>query len=161
MSLHDALIRDHAWNGHCNARGVDIIKTYEGWSAEPYICPTGYWTIGYGSIWGADGKRITADSPSVSEAEGELLLRRELAHVETAIRALVRVPLNEHQFSALCSWTYNLGSGRLKTSTLRQKLNRGDYDGAAAEFHKWNRGGGKVLAGLVRRRKSEVELFNT
>jgi len=161
MTLHDALLENQAWDGRCNARGVAIIKFYEGWSSEPYVCPAGYWTIGYGSIWGVDGKRITPDSDPISEAEGEVLLRRELAHAETAIRALVRVPLNENQFSALCSWTYNLGSGRLKTSTLRQKLNRGDYDGAGQEFLKWCMAGGRKLPGLVRRRKAELELWQT
>jgi len=159
MTLHDTLIADHAWDGHCNARGLHIIKQFEGWSAEPYICPAGYWTIGYGSIWGLDGSRITGASNPISQDEGELFLRREVAHVEQAIRALVRVPLNENQFSALCSWTYNLGSGRLKTSTLRQKLNRHDYEGAAAEFPKWTLAGGKRLQGLVRRRAAEKALF--
>ena len=159
MTLHDTLIEEHAWDGKCNARGLSIIKHYEGWSAEPYICPAGYWTIGYGSIWRLDGKRVAGDCDPISQDEGEFLLRREVGHVEQAIRALVRVPLNENQFSALCSWTYNLGSGRLKSSSLRMHLNRGQYDKAAAEFPKWTLAGGKRLQGLVRRRAAEKALF--
>jgi lysozyme len=69
--------------------------------------------------------------------------------------------LSENQFSALCSWVFNLGSGRLQSSTLRSKLNRGDHDGAGQEFLKWCMGGGRKLPGLVRRRKAELELWET
>lgn len=161
MMLHDALISKHVWDGHCNARGLDIIKTFEGWSSTPYVCPAGIWTIGWGATRSLDGSPVAKDSPEISETEGEALLRMELRHAERAIRLLVKVPLNENQFSSLSSWVFNLGSGRLQSSTLRLKLNRGDYDGAGQEFLKWCMGGGRKLPGLVRRRKAELELWQT
>ena len=100
-------------------------------------------------------------SPPISEDEGKALLRKHLDRVESDIRKLVLVPLNENEFSALCSFTYNLGSGRLQSSTLRSKLNRGNRLGAANEFPKWRRAGGRILRGLVLRREAERQLFLT
>lgn len=148
-------------NGQINARGLSIIKTFEGWSPSVYVCPAGVPTIGYGSIWSLDGKRVTMDHPNISKSEGQILLQRELHHIQRAIGQLVNVPLNTNQYSALASWTFNLGSGRLQSSTLRRKLNRGDYDGASAEFPKWRRAGGKILKGLVIRRAEERKLFDS
>ena len=143
----------------CNDAGIEIIKHFEGWSAKAYQDPIGIWTIGYGSIWDLDGERVTGSTPVLTEAEGEQLLRRELHHVEKAVSRLILVELTENAFSSLCSFTYNLGSTRLKSSTLRAKLNRGDYMGASAEFPKWRRAGGRILPGLVRRRVEERKLF--
>jgi len=78
---------------------------------------------------------------------------------ERAVRKLVTVPLNSHQFDALVSFCYNCGEGNLSRSTLLKKVNAGDHVGAAKEFHKWNKGGGKVLPGLTRRRASESLLY--
>jgi lysozyme len=72
---------------------------------------------------------------------------------------MTKVPLKQHQFDALVSFAYNVGVGNLRSSTLLRKLNAGDYDGAALEFHRWNRSKGKVLPGLVRRRAAEALLF--
>jgi len=143
----------------CNDAGVEIIKHFEGWSAKAYQDPIGIWTIGFGSIWQLDGERVTEKTPPLTKEEGEVLLRRELHHVEKAVDRLITVELTENAFSSLCSWCYNLGSGRLKSSTLRAKLNRGDYKGASAEFPKWRRAGGIILSGLVRRRVEERKLF--
>ena len=159
MSLHKTLVEKHSWDGLVNARGISIIKTFEGYSPTVYHCPAGIPTIGYGSIWDMDGKRVKASQPKITKAQAETLLLREIHHVERAIRTLIRVPLNQNQFSALASWTFNLGSGRLQSSTLRTKLNRGDYDGAALEFPKWRRAGGKILQGLVKRRAVEKALY--
>ncbi len=141
--------------------GLDLIKHYEGWSAKPYLDPVNIPTIGYGSIWDANGDRVTMAHPQIDKAAGEALLACELAHVERAIGRLIRAPLTENQFAALASFTYNLGSGRLQSSTLRMLVNRGDYAGAADEFPKWRRAGGKILLGLVRRRADERELWLT
>jgi lysozyme len=89
-----------------------------------------------------------------------VLFRREIASCEKAVRSLIHVDLSADQFSALVSWTYNLGSGRLQSSTLRAKLNRGNYFGASAEFPKWRRAGGVIMLGLVRRREAELALFD-
>ena len=116
-------------------------------------------TIGYGSTWTFDGSRVTLHHPSITEDEAEILLLREIRNSEKAVDRLIQVDLNENEFSALCSFVYNLGSGNLQSSTLRAKLNRTDYEGAANEFPKWRRAGGRILAGLVRRRAAEKALF--
>ena len=84
---------------------------------------------------------------------------KELLTTENAVARLVRSPLTENQFSAVCCLVYNVGSGKFRSSTIRMKLNRKDYEGAANEFWKWRRAGGKILRGLVRRRKEEELLF--
>lgn len=142
-----------------NKAGIDIIASFEGWSSEVYQDPIGIPTIGYGSIWDANGERVTMDHPPISREEGEQLLLREIEHVEGAITYLTTVPLTENQFSALCSLVYNIGSGNYQSSILRMKLNRGEYSGAAGEFWKWRRAGGRILKGLVRRRTAEADLF--
>ncbi|MDB4725928.1 lysozyme [bacterium] len=158
--LHDQLIEKHSWDGHINEAGLSIIKTFEGFSEAPYLCPAGIPTIGYGSTWDQEGNRVTMEHPNITESGGQRLLDREVRHTELAVNSLILVALNENQFSALCSFTYNLGSGNLQSSTLRAKLNRGDYEGASAEFPKWRRAGGRILKGLVRRRAIERELFD-
>ena len=159
MSTGKIVGEKHGWDGHVNARGISIIKTFEGYSPKVYRCPAGVPTIGYGSIWDLDGKRVTMSQQKITKAQAETLLLREIHHVERAIRHLIRVPLNQNQFSALASWTFNLGSGRLQSSTLRTKINREDHDGAALEFPKWRRAGGKILQGLGKRRAVEKTLY--
>jgi lysozyme len=144
-----------------NAGGLSIILVAEGFVAEPYRCPAGIASIGYGSTILLNGRRVTMASKAVTKDEGEALLRRHLDRVETDISKLIRIPLNENEFSALCSWTYNLGSGRLQSSTLRAKLNRGERLGAANEFPKWRWANGRILRGLVIRREAERQLFLT
>ena len=159
MTIHDQLIAKYAWDGHVNEAGLGIIKFFEGWSSSAYRCPANRWTIGWGSTWDIDGNSVTADHPDIDKTTGTALLRRELRHVESAINRLIKVPLNQNQFSALASWTFNLGSGKLQSSTLRAKINRGDHDGAELEFPKWRRAGGKILQGLVKRRAVEQTLY--
>ena len=160
MSLHDHLIAQYSWDGHINEAGLGIIKSFEGWSSSAYRCPANRWTIGWGSTWDIKGNPVTASHPDIDEATGTALLRRELRHVEGAINRLIRVPLNANQFSSLCSFAFNVGTGNLQNSTLRSKLNRGEYDGASHEFPKWRRAAGKILKGLVLRRIAELELFD-
>ena len=142
-----------------NAAGLAIIKHFEGFSPVPYMDPVGIPTIGYGSIWGLDWRRVTMAHPEINDDDGEVMLSRMLQHTERAVARLIRVPLSEDQFSALASFTYNLGSGNLQSSTLRMKANRGDMIGAGVEFPKWRRAGGSVLRGLVLRRAAERALW--
>ena len=144
-----------------NQEGLDIIKSFEGYSSSVYLCPANRWTIGYGSTWDMKGNPITKDQPDISEEEGENLLRRELNHCYHAIDNMVTCELDEHMFSALCSFIFNVGSGNFQRSTMRMKLNRGEYLGASDEFPKWRKGGGRILKGLVRRRGEERRLFRT
>lgn len=143
-----------------NAEAVQLIKDFEGFVPKWYRDPVGVWTIGYGHTDSAGSpKYATSKTMVLSEAEGTAILQRDLGQYEDAVARLVKVPLNENQHGALVSFTYNLGEGNLGQSTLLRKLNAGDYAGAAAEFPRWNKAGGKELAGLTRRRAAEQALF--
>ena len=144
---------------HINERGIETVKSFEGFSLKPYLCPAKVWTIGYGSTTGSDGGPVDPDMEPISEVHADALLGRDLETSERWVSRLSKEPLSENQFSALVSFTFNAGCGALQRSTLRMKLNRGEYLGAADEFPKWRRAGGRILAGLVRRRAAERVLF--
>lgn len=133
--------------------GIDLIKRFEGLKLTAYRCPAGVPTIGYGHT------RTARMGQAITEATAEALLREDLAEYEQCVTRLVHAPLDQHQFDALVSFAFNIGCPRLSASTLLTKLNRLDYAGAADELLRWNRGGGKVLRGLVRRREAERALF--
>ncbi|MBE9177552.1 lysozyme [Oculatella sp. LEGE 06141] len=136
-----------------NQAGLDLIKSFEGLRLTAYICPAGVPTIGYGSTAGVKmGDRLTP-------AQAETLLRRDLVRFEKAVDTLVKVPLTDNQFSALVSFAFNVGIGALQQSTLLKLINQKNYQAAAQELLKWNRGGGRVLPGLTRRRVAEQRLF--
>lgn len=137
--------------------GVDLVKSFEGFSTTPYKCPAGVLTIGYGHT-GAD----VTPGIRIDPQQAEILLRKDLKEAEKAVAEKVKIPLNQVQFDALVSFTFNVGSGALSTSTLLKRLNAGEDPGTVAkeELPRWNKGdGGKVLEGLTRRRLSEVDLF--
>lgn len=142
-----------------NQATIDLIKTFEGWSPEPYLCPARVWTIGWGATRGPDGGPVTASTPPISQEIGEALLLRDCSRFSQAVSGLIVADLNDNQFGALVSFTYNLGPGRLRSSTLRALVNRGDFDGAAGQFQRWVYAGGVRLNGLVRRREAERRLF--
>lgn len=135
-------------------RNKEIIKQSEGLRLEAYLCPAGVWTIGYGHT----GKDVV-EGMKITRGEAEELLEGDLEKFEKDILKMVKVGLTQNQFDALVSFTYNVGGGALKTSTLLKKLNAGDYMGAADEFLKWTKAGGKELPGLVKRRRTERALF--
>lgn len=139
-------------------KGIELIKEFEGLRTTAYKCPAGVWTIGYGHTGAVDGKPITSGM-KITAAKATELLRGDLAKFEAAVNSYVKATLTQNMFDALVSFSFNVGAGALKTSTLLRKLNAGDYDGAADEFLKWNKAGGVVLNGLVRRRKAERTLF--
>ena len=139
--------------------GLILVKHYEGFSNEAYRCPASYWTIGYGAIWGINGRRVTEDHPNFNEVQGGQLLKRDLSIAERGVLKQTKVPLTDNQFDALCSFVFNLGSGAFQSSTLRRRLNRGDYEGAANEFPRWVFAGGRKLKGLIKRRSDERLLF--
>lgn len=141
-----------------NNAGIALIKEFEGLELTAYKDPVGVWTIGYGHTSAAGSPKVFAGQ-RITPAEAESILRQDLAKFEGYVNSAVNVALNENQHAALVSFTYNLGPGNLNSSTLLKKLNKGDYTGAAAEFARWNRAGGKVLAGLTRRRAAERDLF--
>jgi len=133
---------------------TELIRAFEGLELKAYKCPAGVLTIGYGHT-----KTVTAGMV-ITEEEAEALLREDLLWVEETINNKVTVPLTQSQYDALASFIYNVGSGAFTKSTLLRKLNTGDYVGASAEFKRWNKADGRVLKGLVRRRKAEQELFD-
>ena len=142
-----------------NSEGISIIKKWEGWSSKVYLCPANRFTIGYGSCWDIKGAPVGADHPDITREEGEALLRREISHVEKAVGRLIKAELTDNMFSSLCSWTYNLGSGALQRSTLRQCILRGQYEEAGDQYLRWVYAGGRRLMGLVKRRQEERLLF--
>lgn len=134
-------------------KGLDLVKRFEGCFLKAYKCPANVWTIGYGHT------KTVKPGQLITHEEAEELLKKDMKEFENHVNKLVKVELTQNQFDALVSFTFNVGAGALKRSTLLKKLNRGDYDGAANEFRRWNRGGGRVLRGLVRRRAAEKDLF--
>ncbi|HDX4060216.1 TPA: lysozyme [Citrobacter freundii] len=139
-------------------KGIALIKEFEGCKLTAYQDSVGVWTIGYGWTQPVDGKPIRAGM-TIKQETAERLLKTGLVRYESDVSRLVKVGLTQGQFDALVSFTYNLGSRALSTSTLLRKLNCGDYTGSADEFLRWNKAGGKVLNGLTRRREAERALF--
>lgn len=139
-------------------KGIALIKQFEGCKLTAYQDSVGVWTIGYGWTQPVDGKPIRAGM-TIKQETAERLLKNGLVSYESDVSRLVKVGVNQGQFDALVSLTYNLGARSLSTSTLLRKLNAGDYAGAADEFMRWNKAGGKVLNGLTRRREAERALF--
>lgn len=135
--------------------GIELIKGFEGLRLSKYQDVVGKWTIGYGHLI------LPSESfPNpLTEKQAEDLLRKDLATSEAGVARLVKVKLSQQQFDALVSFTFNLGAGNLQSSTLLKKLNAGDYSGAAEELLRWNKAGGKEVAGLTRRRAAERKLF--
>lgn len=136
-------------------KGLDLIKGFEKFSPYRYICPAGKPTIGYGHVI-----QPGEEFPEVlTLSDAEALLAKDLERFERKVHGLVTVPLTVGQADALVAFAFNVGAGAFRGSTLLKKLNASDYDGAAAEFLKWDHCNGKVLAGLTRRRKAERDLF--
>lgn len=140
-------------------RGIALIKSFEGFKAHPYRDPIGIPTIAYGATYYPDGRRVRLTDPPISEQEGEMLLRYQVQSYADGIDRYAQVPLTQSQFDALTSWAYNVGLEAARKSTLMRRLNEGDYMGAANELLRWNRAGGRVWAGLTRRREAERALF--
>lgn len=143
-----------------NDAGVALIKSFEGLRLKAYHDSVGVLTIGFGHT-SAAGAPLVTKGLTITDDEAEQILRTDLLLYEDVVEEAVTVPLTGNQFAALVSFTYNLGGGNLRSSTLLRKLNAGDYAGAADEFARWDKAGGKVLAGLTRRRAAERELFLT
>lgn len=141
-------------------RGVALIKAHEGLRLTAYTDPVGVWTIGYGHTTAAGPPKVERGM-KITDAGADAILRQDLAKFEGYVSSAVKVPLNQNEFDALVSFTFNLGPGNLRSSTLLKKLNAGDRAGAADEFLKWTKAGGKTLPGLVKRREAERALFRT
>lgn len=133
--------------------GLSLIKQFEGFRANAYLCSAGVPTIGYGHTRGVKlGDVCTPE-------EAEAWLREDVEAAERCVNQTVAVPLTQHEFDALVSFVFNLGCGNFRKSTLLKLLNEGRHDEAAMEFRRWDRAGGVVLAGLTKRRLAEQRLF--
>ena len=132
---------------------VDLVKFFEGFEAKAYLCPANVWTIGYGRT------KNVKEGDVVNKRQAERDLLEELEEFGNQVFFAVQVPLEQNEFDALTSWTYNLGVGNLQSSTLLKKLNSGDKNSVPSEMLRWNKAAGKVLAGLTRRREAEAKLW--
>lgn len=142
-----------------NEAGIALIKSFEGFRAKAYVCPAGVLTIGYGTTM-INGKP-PARNQVCNEAEATKWLMEDVKTFESVVQHSVKVPLTANQYAALVSFTYNCGPANFRASTMLKMLNAGRYDQVAPQMLRWNKGGGKVLAGLTRRREAEGHLFNT
>jgi lysozyme len=142
---------------------VELAKQFEGFHrtpkqdperAYPYVCPAGFWTIGYGHLCATDQPPITRD-----QAEAYLIVDMKIALRATLRYCPVLTTVSDNRLAAMVDFTFNLGGGRLQASTLRRKVNRQDWSGATQELSKWVHGGGKVLPGLVLRRQAEAAML--
>ncbi|MEQ1967253.1 lysozyme [Xenorhabdus nematophila] len=136
--------------------GLSFIKQFEGLKLKAYPDPaTGGipWTIGYGHTKDVKSGQV------ITEQQAEAFLHDDLKSIYITIESAIKVPLTQGQFDALCSFTFNCGTGNFVRSTLLKKLNVGDYQGAADEFLRWNKAAGKVMNGLTKRRASERQMF--
>lgn len=134
--------------------GVELVKRWESFAPEIYICPSGEPTIGYGHVV----KRGETFS-SITEGEATVLLMQDMEWVEETLAETVKVDLSQGQWDALASFVFNIGETQWRRSTLLKKLNKQLFEEAANEFDKWNKADGVVLQGLVNRRKKEKEMF--
>jgi len=132
---------------------VDMIKFFEGFESKAYLCPANVWTIGYGRT------KNVKEGDTITEMQADRDLLEELEVFGNQVLNTVKVPLKQNELDALTSWTYNLGVGNLQSSTLLKELNSKNYNAAGQEMLRWNKAGGKVLAGLTRRRESEAKLW--
>jgi lysozyme len=137
-----------------NKAGIDLIKSFEKWKERAYLDAVGILTIGWGHVV-LKGESFIV----ITLEEGEQLLAKDLSKAIKSVLRNISVPLTDNQFAALVSFTFNLGGASLQRSTLRRKINRGELEDIKEEFLKWNKAGGKKLAGLAKRRLREAELF--
>jgi lysozyme len=136
--------------------GVDLIKKSEGLRLRSYRCPSGKLTIGYGHT-GKEARR-----GRITKLEAENLLEQDLVKYERVVKNRVKVRINNDQYTALVSFTFNIGEGAFSRSSLLRKLNNGDFCGASKEFKKWVKGNNeRILGGLVKRRQQEQDMFLT
>jgi len=139
-------------------KGIDLIKEHEGLRLNAYRDPVSVLTIGYGHTSMAGEPKVYAGQ-KITRAEALTILHRDINRFAVGMMKFIRVSLTQGQFDALVSLSFNIGLGAFKKSTLLRKLNAGDFEGAASEFPKWRKAGGRVLPGLVKRRAMEKALF--
>jgi lysozyme len=140
-------------------KGLAIIRKYEGLKLSSYLCPAKKWTIGYGSTFYENGSPVK-EGERITMERADKLLHHTVGLFEKGVKQSVKVALSDNQTGALVSFAFNVGLAALRRSTLLKKVNANPNDAAIRdEFMKWNRGGGKVLPGLIKRRTEEADLY--
>lgn len=139
-----------------------LCRPFEGLRLKPYLCPAGYWTIGYGTVFKPDGTRVTMEHPPITKETAEEWLLHELQfnYLAGVLKASPKLITNPRALGAMTDFAYNLGVSRYRGSTLRRKVDEQDWDAAKEQLMLWTRGGGKVLPGLVRRRQAECRFLD-
>ena len=140
-------------NMNISQEGLSLIKKFERCELEAYKCAAGVWTKGYGST------KDVKEGDTLTQEEADDLLLHEMSEYEGYINDAVTVDLKQNQFDSLVSWVFNLGPANLKASTMLKVLNNKDFDDVPGQIKRWNKAGGKVLQGLIRRREAEALLF--
>lgn len=137
-----------------------LARRFEGLYLTPYLCPAGVPTIGYGATYYENGAHVQLNDPAISKARAEALLlwMVRTRYLPAAVRLCPGVD-DPRRLASLIDFAFNLGAGNLKASTLRRKVNAGDWDAVPGELRKWNKAGGRVLRGLTLRREAEVALI--
>jgi lysozyme len=141
---------------------AELCKRFEGFRSKPYLCPANVATIGYGSTYYADKRKVTLEDPPMTQEEANHLLMIELEHtyLPGVLRNCPILATDVKKCNAIVDFVYNLGIGRLQTSTLKRKINSQEWEAAQEQLMLWTKGGGKVLPGLLKRRQAECSLLN-
>ena len=143
-----------------NTQGYRLICMFEGFSAKPYLCSAKVPTIGYGNCYYLNGKKVTLLDKPITELEAFEMFKAIADKFADKVSKLVTAPIDQSQFNALVSLTYNIGPANFQKSTLLRKVNFNHNDPSIrAEFLKWNKAGGQVLKGLTIRRKAEADIY--
>ena len=147
--------------GEALSLAAGLCRRFEGFRSRPYLCPAGVATIGYGTTVYPGGARVALTDPAIDAATANrfLLLQLRRDYLPALVRACPSIlAQSPGRVAALLDWTYNLGAGNLMASTLRRRVNAGDWARVPAELARWVHGGGRVLPGLVARRQAEAAL---
>lgn len=140
-------------------KGIPIIRKFEGLKLKAYLCPAGVWTIGYGNTFYENGSKVQ-EGEKITLDRADKLLFFVVQKFESEVLKLVKSSINDNQLGSLTSFAFNVGAGNLAKSTLLKKVNANPNDATIRdEFMRWTKAGGKVLNGLVTRRKAEADLY--
>jgi lysozyme len=139
-----------------SATGLSLTERFEGCKLTAYQDQAGVWTIGYGHT-GPD----VAEGLSITSEQAEALLAKDVSGASACVNRVVTVQLTQNEFDALVDFVFNLGAGAFEGSTLLKDLNASNFTAAAGQIDLWDRAGGAVVAGLLRRRQADTDLFNT
>ena len=145
-----------------NAKGYDLIKQFEGYSDRPYLCPAGIPTIGFGNTYYPNGTKVKITDKQITRDQANEILQYVADKFANDVLKLVTSVISQNQLNSLTAFAYNLGLTNLKNSTLLKKVNANPNDPTIKEeFLKWNKSGGKILQGLINRRREEANLYFT